>query len=235
MTDFGGSPQSSAALADPDGNRRGTFVTLEGIDGVGKTTQCDMLCRALDGIGFEVVRLREPGGTPVGERIREMLLDPGLDICASSELLLYEAARAQLVSDVVVPALARGAFVVSDRFYDSTTAYQGFGRQLGQISVEGANRLACGGLEPDRTVVLDMDVREAFARATRGGADRIEREGEAFQARVRAGFAEVAKQCPARVRMIDASGSVADVWMRVRAALDDIVALPATVPTVLIP
>lgn len=213
-------------------NPRGAFVTFEGVDGAGKTTQCALVCSALAAAGREVVRLREPGGTPVGERVRGLLLDPalaGMDpVC---ELLLYEAARAQLVGAVVRPALARGAVVVSDRFFDSTVAYQGFGRGLGPGLVEGANGLACGDVAPDRTLLLDLAPAEALGRATRQGADRVEREGVAFQERVRAGFLEAARRDPGRVRLVDASGPVEAVWDRVRSALDGLLELPERPPT----
>lgn len=210
---------------------RGAFVTFEGVDGVGKTTQCALLCAALEASGREVVRLREPGGTPVGERVRDLLLDPslaGMDpVC---ELLLYEAARAQLAGSVIRPALERGAVVVSDRFFDSTAAYQGYGRGLGLDVVAAANALACGGLAPDRTLLLDLAPGEALVRATREGADRMELEGVAFQERVRAGFADAARRDPARVRTVDACGTVGEVWGRVRAALADLLDLPELPP-----
>lgn len=202
----------------------GAFVTFEGVDGAGKTTQCALLCAALDNCGREVVRLREPGGTAVGERVRALVLDPQLQgsVDPMSELLLYEAARAQLVREVVLPALERGAVVVSDRFFDSTVAYQGFGRGLGYEAVARANELACGGVAPDRTVLLDLEPGCAWERATRGVSDRIELEGPAFQDRVRAGFLEAARRDPGRVRTVDARGSVAQVWARVRACLADL-------------
>lgn len=216
---------------DPAGRQGGAFVTFEGIDGVGKTTQCGLVCAALRAQGREVVQLREPGGTEVGERIRDLLLDPSLsEMDPVCELLLYEAARAQLVAQVVVPALERGAVVVSDRFFDSTTAYQGFGRALGQLVVERANDLSCRGVKPDRTVVLDMDPASALARTEDRASDRIELEGAPFQERVRAGFAAISRLDPQRVRIVDASGTLGDVWSRVREALADVLALPDRPP-----
>lgn len=168
---------------------RGTFITLEGTDGSGKTTQAARLAAALEAAGREVVRLREPGGTAISEKVRALLLDPANGaMTAPCELLLYEASRAQLVGEVVGPALARGAWVVCDRFADSTTAYQRAGRGLPASMVEGANALACGDCVPDVTLWLDVSPRRALGRALSGGCDRIEAEGLAFQERVRAGY-----------------------------------------------
>ena len=149
---------------------RGTFITLEGTDGSGKTTQAARLAAALEAAGREVVRLREPGGTPISEKVRALLLDPANGaMTAPCELLLYEASRAQLVGEVVEPALARGAWVVCDRFADSTTAYQRAGRGLPAPVVEEANTLACGDCVPDVTLWLDVDPRRALgARPVRG-------------------------------------------------------------------
>ena len=162
---------SSALHADA---RRGVFVTFEGVDGAGKTTQCSLLCDALRSAGYEVVRLREPGGTPLGERVRSLLLDPqSQTIDPTCELLLFEAARAQLVAQVVRPALDRGAVVVSDRFFDSTYAYQGFARGLGGETVRTVNAVACGGLAPDRTLLLDLGFNpEAVVVVLNGKAAR---------------------------------------------------------------
>lgn len=207
---------------------RGVFVTFEGVDGAGKSTQCALVCAGLAMLGRTVERLREPGGCAVGERVRAVLLDPGLSgmdpVC---ELLLYEAARAQLVAEVIRPALLAGSVVVSDRFYDSTMAYQGFARGLGAQGVQRANALACGEVTPDRTVLLDLDPRGAYERATASGADRLEQEGESFQERVREGFLHVARQEPGRVRVIDARGTVGEVYERVRQCLADLVELPS--------
>lgn len=207
-------------------SRRGFFLTFEGMDGVGKTTQCDYVCNALELAGHEVVRLREPGGTRAGELVRSILLDTDAKLDPVCELLLYEAARAQLVSEVIRPALERGAFVVSDRFYDSTTAYQGFARGLGEDVARLANDVACSGTRPDLTVVLDLDAGEAWRRATAAGADRMEREGVGFQERVREGFSAIAAREPDRVLVVDGSGDEYRVWARVRDALARIAPLP---------
>ncbi len=211
---------------------RGTFVTFEGADGAGKTTQTALLRSALSRAGYDALTIREPGGTEVGERIRAILLDPGLEgTDPVSELLMYEAARAQLVRQVVEPALERGQVVISDRFTDSTVAYQGFGRGIPVATVESLNRIACRGTVPDRTIVLDIDPDYSWRRATNGvEADRIELEGAEFQRRVRDGFLDSARKDPARVRVVDASGDVGEVWARVRAELGDLFDLPEALP-----
>lgn len=168
---------------------RGTFITLEGADGCGKSTQVALLADAIQAAGREVVRLREPGGTSISEKIRALVLDPdNAEMAPECELLLFEASRAQLVRQVIEPALARGAVVLCDRFYDSTYAYQAAGRALDARVISQANALGSCGVTPDLTLVLDMDTKDALARATRGGADRLEAEGVAFQERVRPGL-----------------------------------------------
>jgi dTMP kinase len=204
----------------------GLFITLEGVDGCGKTTQSKLIVDALEATGREVVKVREPGGARLSEKIRLMVLDPGnTDMCDECELLLYEASRAQTVREVIEPALKRGATVVCDRFYDSTYAYQAAGRGLSADMVRTANELGSCGLVPDVTLVFDLDPSSAFGRAVQEGADRLEGEGMDFQRRVRGGYAELAKEEPRRVRLVDASGSVEVVYSRVVAALRDIVLL----------
>lgn len=199
---------------------RGTFITLEGVDGSGKSTQASLLVERLRQEGREVVALREPGGTPISEKIRALLLDPeNAEMADECELLLYEASRAQLVREVIEPALLRGAIVVCDRFYDSTHAYQHGGRGLSDALVSRANELGCCGLSPDVTLVLDIDPAAALARATAQGADRLEAEGLAFQQRVRKDYLALAKAGPARVCVVDAAGDPALVAARIDAAL----------------
>ena len=202
----------------------GLFITLEGGDGVGKTTQFELLVAALVERGFDVCALHEPGGTAVGERIRALLLDKelgGMDPVA--ELLLFEAARAQLVSEVIEPALAAGKIVVCDRFYDSTLAYQGYGRQLGVELCAELNKIACHGRTPDITVLLELGQAQAaarvVARAADGQGDRMEAAGSAFHERVAAGFAALAAAEPERIRTVDAAGSIEEVHERVMAAV----------------
>ena len=202
---------------------RGVFITLEGADGCGKTTQAALVAAALEARGREVVRLREPGGTPISEKVRALLLDPAnAEMVPECELLLYEASRAQLVRQVIEPALERGACVLCDRYYDSTFAYQAGGRGLDETLVRQSNVLGSCGRVPDRTLVLDLEPALGFARATAGGVDRMEAEGLAFQERVRNAYLRLAAEEPTRVCVVDASGEKDEVTVRILAALDDL-------------
>lgn len=200
---------------------RGLFITVEGIDGCGKSTQARLIAAALEAAGHDVLRLREPGGVKISEQIRAILLDPANaemgDVC---ELLLYEAARAQLVHQVIRPALAAGKTVICDRFYDSTTAYQAFADGLDRGMVSQANELAVDGCRPDLTLVFDLPVEDALRRRSgREAEDRLELKGLEFQERVAAGFRAVAADEPDRVKLIDAGGSIAEVFSGVVAEL----------------
>lgn len=200
---------------------RGLFITVEGIDGCGKSTQATLIAAALEAAGHDVLRLREPGGVKISEQIRAILLDPANaemgDVC---ELLLYEAARAQLVHQVIRPALAAGKTVVCDRFYDSTTAYQAFADGLDRNMVSQANELAVDGCRPDLTLVFDLPVEDALRRRSgREAEDRLELKGMEFQERVAAGFRAVAADEPDRAKLIDAGGSIAEVFSGVAAEL----------------
>lgn len=197
----------------------GVFVTFEGGEGCGKSTQLEALATRLIEGGLSVVTLREPGGTRVGELVRAALLDPAhVEMSARAELLLYEASRAQLIAEKIAPALVAGSVVLCDRFFDSTTAYQGYGRGLPLDEIEALNRIATGGLVPDLTIVLDIDPVLGLARATAAGADRLEAEDLAFHERVRSGFLEIARKEPVRVVVVDASGERGLVAGRVRDA-----------------
>lgn len=200
---------------------RGLFITVEGIDGCGKSTQARLIAAALEAAGHDVLRLREPGGVKISEQIRAILLDPANaemgDVC---ELLLYEAARAQLVHQVIRPALAAGKTVVCDRFCDSTTAYQAFADGLDRNMVSQANELAVDGCRPDLTLVFDLPVEDALRRRSgREAEDRLELKGLEFQERVAAGFRAVAADEPDRVKLIDAGESIAEVFSSVVAEL----------------
>jgi dTMP kinase len=178
------------------------FVTLEGIDRSGKTTHAALLAERLG-----ATLLREPGGTEAGERIRELLKDPALELDARSELLLFGAARAELVSQVIEPQLAAGRDLVCDRFVDSTVAYQGAGRGLGTEVVERVNSLAVGGCMPELTVLLRIDPELAAAREG-DGSDRFEAEGIEFQRRVAAAYDELADRHPERIAVVDGSDAI---------------------------
>ena len=206
------------------GSRRGIFVTLEGGEGSGKTTQSRRIAAYLRSRGHEVLETREPGGTEAGEIIRDLLLHRVEHLFPRSELALYLAARAQLVAEVIRPSLERGVSVLCDRFGDSSTAYQGGGRDLGIDDVERMNDWATEGLRPDLTLYFDVPPAEGLAR--RGGRDggtdrldRIEREAMDFHERVRAAYRELARRHPTRFRVIPTEGGEEAVWERVRSTL----------------
>ncbi len=183
---------------------RGSFITFEGVEGCGKSTQMARLRAWMEEAGFPVLATREPGGTKTGEEIRGLLLAPRDEILdAATELLLYEAARAQHVSEVIRPALEAGRYVLCDRFFDSTTAYQAFGRGLDERMVMELNRVASGGITPDLTLLFSVALEEGLSRA-RGESvgDRLEGESLAFHRRVQAGFEVLAKREPHRFHVL---------------------------------
>jgi dTMP kinase len=179
------------------------FVTFEGLDGSGKSTQAELLRARLESDGVDVVPTREPGGTELGEGIRNLVLHGG-HVGAWAEALLYVAARAQLVDEVIRPALERGAAVICDRFLDSSVAYQGAGRELGVDRLLDLNLAAVGGLLPDRTFLLELDPSQVPSRIRRH-FDRLEREGDDFRARTAAGYRELAERFPERIVVLDAT------------------------------
>lgn len=190
---------------------KGLLITFEGIDGSGKSTQAALLADALRTRGISVLFLREPGGTVVGERIRDLLLDRShTEMTPLAELFLYLAARAQITGERIVPALERGDVVVMDRYLDSSVAYQGAARGLGVDLVKSLNSVAACGLVPDRTYLVDCDPETALSR-TSAAPDRLESEGMIFMTRVREGFLRIARSESSRVVVLDGSRSIEDI------------------------
>lgn len=205
--------------------RRGQFITFEGLDGTGKSTQMRKLAAVLRAAGHKVIETREPGGTATGEKIRRVLLDSSTEGWAPmAEMALMFASRAQHIEEVILPALERGQVVLCDRFTDSTEAYQGSGRKLGSAVVMELHRLLCGGLQPDLTILLESDVAKSLGRARRrnekasrsasknpgkhhSDENRFEQQNRAFFARVQEGYREIATREPHRVAVVDASGT----------------------------
>jgi dTMP kinase len=201
---------------------RGLFITFEGPDGSGKSTQARMLAQRLRGEGRLVLETAEPGGTPIGQQIRRILLDPeNRQLTPIAELLLMFAARAQNVEQWILPALAEGKIVISDRFTDSSVAYQGAGRGLGWETVLQLDRIACHGLVPDLTLCIDIDTETGLSRAlARGGAEtRLEEQAVEFHHKAREAYHELARREPQRFRLIDGRGTpeaiAAKVWEEV--------------------
>jgi dTMP kinase len=194
------------------------FVTFEGIDGCGKSTQALLTYQYLLTLKYKVKLLREPGSTAVAERIRDILLNKKLRMTDATEVLLYEAARAEITVREIAPALAKGTIVLCDRFYDSTTAYQGYGRKLDIRMVKGLHKVAVGDVVPDLTFLFDIDLKTAFSR--RGNnPDRLESQSRAFHSRVRLGFLEIARKERRRIKVIDASRSVDEIFRNVKKTL----------------
>ena len=205
-------------------SERGRFITLEGGEGAGKSTQQRLLVSALQSQGLEVIATREPGGSPGAEEIRTLLVKgDSLRWDGVSEALLHFAARRDHLRSLVWPALERGAWVVSDRFADSTLAYQGYGHGLDRKVYDQLYRIVCGDFKPDLTLILDLPVADGLARAGKrgGGEDRYESMGAAFHERLRQGFLKIAEEEPTRCRVVDASKDEAAVARALRAALDD--------------
>ena len=194
------------------------FFSFEGIDGSGKSTQARLLADTLRNAGHEIVEVREPGGTRLGERVRSLLLDPDSEIADRAELLLFSAARAQLVADVIRPALSKGAHIIADRFFDSSTAYQGAGRALSDLEwMESLHHFATNGMNPDRTYFIDTPLDIAASRRDGRDADRMERANHVFYERVRDGYRSVASSSPGRVLTLDGTQPVD----RLKALIED--------------
>ena len=203
---------------------RGRLITIEGIDGAGKTTLAAALLDALTARGLDVLLLREPGGVPAAERIRELVIDPDLHVTARTEALLYAAARAQLVEEAIEPLLRAGKWLLLDRFIDSSLAYQGGGRELGIDSVRAINEFAIRTARPDRTLLLTIDAElgRSRSRSRAGRPDRLEREQNDFFDRTAAAYLELAAEDPDRIRKIDAGRSADAVLAAALEALADL-------------
>jgi len=204
---------------------RGTLITIEGIDGAGKSTLARGLFGALGERGLDASLLREPGGVRTAERIRELVQDPAATIGSRAEALLYAAARAQLVEETLAPLLAEGRFVLLDRFVDSSLAYQGAGRKLGIDAIRAINDFGTGGLTPDRTLLLDVStgVGRRRSQGRSGEPDRLERQPDAFFDRIAAAYRELAESEPERIRVINAGRPPATVLADALAAIEDLV------------
>jgi dTMP kinase len=208
---------------------KGFFITIEGPEGCGKTTQSDMLVRFLAERGFEVVLTREPGGTRIGEKIRALVLNSEYrEMTPLTELLLMASSRAQHVLEKIKPALSEGKIVVCSRFSDATIAYQGYGRGFDIALMKEVNGIATGGMEPDLTLLIDIDVRTGLERAfgvakeeaAKGEGDRLENEDMAFHERVRDGYKKIAAEAPGRVVIIDGGKSIDEVAAAIKNAVE---------------
>jgi len=202
-------------------NYTGTFVTLEGPEGAGKTTQLKQLSKQLDILGIDHIVTRDPGGTPLGRQIRRILLNPENPVNPMSELLLYQADRAQHVGEVIMPALKEGKLVLCDRYTDSTMAYQGYARGIDFDIIEDLNLVATGGLRPELTILFDLESSEGLSRLHPGGHDRLEREAIEFHHKVREGYHELVKKEPERWKTIDASKPMTTVQTELRKVLSE--------------
>jgi dTMP kinase len=205
----------------------GRLITIEGIDGAGKSTLARSLTEALADRGSPAELIREPGGVEVSERIRALLIDPGLPVTPRAEALLYAAARAQLVEQLIAPRLASGALLLLDRFVDSSLAYQGAGRGLGVEQIAQINRFATGPLQPDRTLLLDLPAALGRARKLGQEQDRLEREGDDFFESIANAYRELAAGDSRRIRRIDARAAPREVLDAALRELADLLPVPA--------
>jgi dTMP kinase len=222
------------------GSQRGRFISFEGLDGSGKSTQLERLAAKLRAHGFSVVVTREPGGTQTGEKVRQLLLDTRTSgLAPMAELALMFASRAQHVQEIILPALQSGRMVLSDRFTDSSEAYQGGGRELGSKPVLELHRVLCGNLKPDLTIFMDSDLDSSVERARRRNAqpnrrthdeNRFEGENREFFARVRNAYSEIAKREPERVAVVDARGTPDQTHAKIIEIISDRLGLPVLSP-----
>jgi len=203
--------------------KQGYFITFEGGDGAGKSTQIGLLKEQLEKDGFEVILTREPGGTRIGEKIRQLILDPGnTEMDGMTEALLYASARAQIVSELIRPALSEGKVVICDRFVDSSIAYQGFGRGLGD-AVGVINSYAVNGCMPDLTIFLNLAPDQGTSRIAGRALDRIEQAPDAFHSRVYEGYLRLAEEYPERIFSVDASGTIEQIAEQISRRVRDVI------------
>lgn len=202
-------------------NYSGTFITLEGPEGAGKTTQVKLLSKTLSSVGIDHVITRDPGGTPLGKQIRRILLNPENPVEPMAELLLYQADRAQHVAEVIMPSLLQGKMVICDRYIDSTMAYQGYGRNIDFKLIEQLNVMSTGGLRPELTILFDIESADGLARLHPGGHDRLEREAIEFHRSVRQGYLDLAAKEPERWRILDATKALTTVQEDLRRIIYD--------------
>lgn len=208
--------------------KKGLFLTFEGIDGSGKTMQLELLTSDLQKVNQKFLLLREPGGTSISEQIREILLDcENSEMTVETELLLFAGARAQLVKEIVQPALAENTIVISDRFYDSTTAYQGFGRGMDVDFIQNLNEFATQGLKPDLTFYFDVSVNTALKRLSNRveKTDRIDLESKVFMEKTRRGYLEIARKYSDRIKIIDAEKTPNEVYQDLKIQLEQVIDL----------
>ncbi len=202
----------------------GLFITIEGTDGSGKSTQIDLLSKYLTSKGYNVICTREPGGTPISEKIREIIIDKNnSDMTDMTEAMLYAAARAQHVSQVIIPALNEGDIVISDRFTDSSVVYQGFARSMGERFIKNINKYATGDLDPDITFLLKLKPEEGLARKkAQAELDRLEAEKFSFHQRVYDGYVRLAKRHKERIKVIDALKSIDEIHSEIVEGIEEL-------------
>ena len=204
--------------------KRGVFITFEGVEGCGKSTHSRLLCDSLKNRSYSCLLTREPGGTKTGEEIRRILLhSDGIDISDLTELFLFEAARAQIVEELIKPSLAAGKIVVCDRFSDATVCYQGYAGGVDLKAIESLNGVATGGLKPDLTILLDVDTATGLDRAKAKGVDRMERKHFAYHKRVRAGYLKLAKIHPKRIKVVRVGCSIEDTQAIVKREVERVI------------
>ena len=197
--------------------KKGVFITFEGVEGCGKSTHSKLLFEYLKKSGYRAIHTREPGGTKLGEAVRRVLLDsPKIRISDLAELFLFEACRAQVVKEIIRPALDKYSIAISDRFSDATLSYQGYGGRIDLAKIKTLDRVATAGLVPDLTILMDIDTLEGLRRARKKGIDRIEKKDLSYHKRVRDGYLKLSKQYPGRIKIVEVCGRIPEVQAKIR-------------------